>query len=127
MIRGRTTVLGQRRLMLLVALIAAAFVLFFPARQLVQQRRHIDGLEQRVNALRAENAKLSQEVARLEDPSELEVLARDRLGLVRPGERAYFLSPQERPAAPAALKVQPHRSWWSRTWERFVSLLRGRG
>jgi cell division protein FtsB len=113
--------------MLLVALVGAAFVLFFPARQLVDQRRHIDALEQRLQALSTENSRLSQEVSRLEDPGELEVLARERLGLVRPGERAYFLSAQERPAAPTALKVPPHRSWWTRTWDRFVSLLRGRG
>jgi cell division protein FtsB len=123
----RTAVLGQRRLMLIVALIAAAFVLFFPTRQLVQQHRHINDLERRLSALNSENVKLSQEVSRLEDPGELEVLARERLGLVRPGERAYFLSPQDRPAAPTALKATPHRSWWTRTWSGFVSLLRGRG
>lgn len=113
--------------MFIVALIGAAFVLFFPTRQLVQQHRHINDLERRLAALDGENARLAQEVNRLEDPTELEVLARERLGLVRPGERAYFLEPQERPAAPAALKAPPHRSWWSRTWSSVVSLLRGRG
>jgi cell division protein FtsL len=117
--------LGQRRLMLIVVLAGAAFVLFFPARQLIQQRQEIGSLEQRLVELRTENNRLDEQVDRLSDPAELEVLARERLGLVRPGERAYFVDPVE--PRPTSAPVQAHRSSsWERAWEWLTSLLRGR-
>jgi cell division protein FtsB len=84
---------GQRRMMLVVVLAGAAFVLFFPSRQLIAQRAHISDLERRLVELRTENQMLDEDVARLTDPAELETLARERLGLVRPGERAYVVDP----------------------------------
>jgi cell division protein FtsB len=116
--------LGQRRMMMLIVLVGAAFVLFFPAKQLVQQRQRIGSLEDRLVQLRAENDVLSEDVARLSKPDELEVLARERLGLVKPGERAYFVEPIE-PEPTASPEQAPRASWWERTWESFTSLLRG--
>lgn len=116
--------LGQRRVMLLIVLVGAVFILFFPARQLVQQRQRIGSLEDRLVQLRVENELLSQDVDRLSDPAELEVLARERLGLVKPGERAYFVEPTK-PKATSEPAPAPRASWWERTWEAFTSLLRG--
>jgi cell division protein FtsB len=117
--------LGQRRLMLAIVCVGAVFVLFFPARQLVQQRQRIGSLEHRLTQLRAENDLLEQDVKRLSDPAELEVLARERLGLVKPGERAYFVEPvkPEPTTAPAEVGEQ---AWWERGWEWLTGLLRGR-
>ena len=120
-----TAAFGQRRLMLLIVLIGAGFILFFPSRQLVQQRRHVGDLEQRLGQLQTENAKLDENVKRLTDPAELEVLARERLGLVRPGERAYFVEPVNPKSAPPP-RVDGRAPWWERAWESFTSLLRGR-
>jgi cell division protein FtsB len=120
-----TRAFGQRRLMLLIVLVGAGFILFFPSRQLVQQRRHVGDLEHRLGQLQAENAKLDEDVKRLTDPAELEVLARERLGLVRPGERAYFVEPVK-PVSPPAPRVTDRAPWWERAWESFTSLLRGR-
>lgn len=120
-----TSAFGQRRLMLLIVLVGAGFILFFPSRQLVLQRRHVDELEQRLGQLQAENAKLDENVKRLTDPAELEVLARERLGLVRPGERAYFVEPVK-PDTPSPPRVSERAPWWERAWESFTSLLRGR-
>lgn len=116
--------LAQRRLMMLIVLVGAAFILFFPARQLVQQRQRIGSLEDRLLQLRAENDLLSQDVERLSKPEELETLARERLGLVKPGERAYFVEPIE-PEPTTAPRDVPKASWWERAWESFTSLLRG--
>ncbi|MEX2394232.1 MAG: septum formation initiator family protein [Actinomycetota bacterium] len=115
---------GQRKMMFVVLVAGAAFILFFPARQLVEQRQRIASLEGRLVQLHTENDLLEQDVKRLEDPAELEVLARERLGLVKPGERAYYVEPvevteQETP------RVEEGRAWWERTWERFTSLIRG--
>jgi cell division protein FtsB len=116
---------GQRRVMSLIVLVGAGFILFFPSRQLVQQRRHVGELERRLGQLQTENAKLDEDVARLTDPAELEVLARERLGLVRPGERAYFVEPVNPKTAPSP-RVEDRAPWWERAWESFTSLLRGR-
>jgi cell division protein FtsB len=115
---------GQRRLLMLIVLVAGAFILFFPAKQLFAQRDRIGSLEDRLVQLRAENDLLAQDVKRLENPDELEVLARERLGLVKPGERAYFVEPTK-PKPTSAPEAAPQASWWERTWESFTSLLRG--
>lgn len=120
-----TGALGQRRLLVAVTLAVAAFVLFFPARQLVGQRQRIDALEERRAALRAENARLADDVARLSDPDEVEALARDRLGLIRPGERAYYVDAEGEPAStPATTASSP--SFWGRIWTWLGSVVRGR-
>lgn len=117
--------LARRRLVVAVVALAGMFVLFFPARALVSQRERIGELEERRSALRSENAKLATQVARLEDPEQLEVLARERLGLVRPGERAYFVEPTQTPPPPAP-KVEDD-SAWGKVWSWVTSLVRGRG
>lgn len=117
-------ILGQRRLIVFITVLVGAFILYFPARALVSQRGHIDALEERRAALRAENKRLSDEAERLSDPAELEVLARERLGLVRPGERAYFVEPTAAPAE--APKANTEGSVWSRIWSWVTSLARGR-
>ena len=66
----RATPIGQRRIVLILALVAAAFILFFPTRQLLDQRGNIDALEQRVQRLRAENQRLEDDVSKLTDPAE---------------------------------------------------------
>jgi cell division protein FtsB len=115
---------NQRRVMLLVALVVGAFVLFFPSRQLMAQRDRIGSLEDKLVQLRSENELLSEDVERLSNPSELEVLARERLGLVKPGEHAYFIEPTK-PKATAAPEDAPEASWWDQGWEWFTSLVRG--
>lgn len=48
--------------------------------------------ESRCAALRAENEELQRQLASLGEDETLEALARDRLGLVRPGERIYYFN-----------------------------------
>ena len=121
----RAGALGQPRVMVAAVIVAAGFILFFPARQFLEQRGHISSLEQRLSQLDADNSKLGSQAKRLQDPAELEALARQRLGLVRPGEKAYFVEPVKPKATPAAHKTSKP-SWFSRTWDSFVSLVRGR-
>lgn len=125
--RGSVLV-GGRVLLVLVGVIAI-FFLFFPARQLVGQRGDIEDLTARLQALETENARLAAEIERLEDPEELEVLARERLGLVRPGEQAYyFVDPQEavreREADASSVEAEAP-SAWDRAWSWLVDLVRG--
>jgi len=114
--------------MIIVCMIAAVFVVFFPARQLVAQRTNLDDLQTRLAQLETQNKRLSSEIARLQDPSELEVLARERLGLVKPGEHAYlFVSPDATPAPPPVPVLPAHKPVWSRLWSAITGFLRGKG
>jgi len=65
--------------------------------RLWELRWRVTTLHREVQQLEAENERLSRSIDRLrEDPSVVEQIARERLGLVRPGERVLRF-----PAAPA--------------------------
>jgi len=56
-------------------------------RAIAQARRDADVLSSRIAALRADNAVLRQRVDALRrDPAAIEAVARETLGLIRPGE-----------------------------------------
>ncbi len=56
-----------------------------------RMRREAARLERQVQALRRENAQLREEIRRLHTPAYIERLAREQLGLVRPGEIPVIL------------------------------------
>ena len=114
--------------MIIVCLIAAVFVVFFPARQLVNQRTQLEDLETRLAQLDVQNMRLNNDIRRLQDPAELEVMARERLGLVKPGEHAYmFVSPEATPAPPPVPTLPARKPIWTRVWSSITSFLRGKG
>lgn len=115
-----------RRTLLAVGAAISAFLVFFPAKQLIGEHLRVTRLEARLQALKAENDQIQAQVKRLQDPAELELIARERLGLVKPGERAYLLVPQETAKPQAPKKVEP-ATWYERLWDRAWSLVRGRG
>jgi len=58
----------------------------------IRARRQHRELTASIDRLRAENAQLREDVRRLrEDPSAIESLAREELGLIRPGELLFIL------------------------------------
>ena len=62
--------------------------------RLWQMKREVDGLEREIAGLRAETDHLTAAVGRLRsDPESIEQLAREELGLVKPGERVLKLPP----------------------------------
>jgi cell division protein FtsB len=67
-------------------------------------RGEVAALRQAVEALEAENARLTQAIAELrDDPAVIERIAREELGLVRPGERVLRFPRSARPGASPAL------------------------
>lgn len=69
----------------------------------VRARREYAALEAHVERTRAENARLRDQARRLrEDPATIESLARQELGLIRPGEQLFII--RELPPAPARIR-----------------------
>lgn len=84
----------QQRLILRASLvfmtvIGMMFVLFFPLRTIVAQRREAAVISSDLAVLRSENGRLQSAAERLNTDAEIERLARARFHLVRPGETAY--------------------------------------
>ena len=75
-------------LVVIVALLGVLAVV--PARAYLDQRARIAALELQAQRLETQNATLSNRVAKLHDPAELERLARACLGMVKPGEIAFI-------------------------------------
>ncbi len=70
--------------------------------QLWHLRTEVQTLSQEVAVLEAENQRLSQVIADLRDnPAVIERIAREELGLVRPGERVLRFPRSPRSDAPA--------------------------
>ena len=60
-----------------------------PARAYLDQRARVAALELQAQRLEDQNATLADAIAKLHDPAELERLARECLGMVKPGEIAF--------------------------------------
>jgi cell division protein FtsB len=84
---------------LLVALVIAAGLLFLWSLivgemgvvKYYRMSAHARSLRSEIDHLKKDNARLSQEVSALRsDPAYIERVARDKIGLARPGEVVYF-------------------------------------
>jgi cell division protein FtsB len=80
--------LTARAAALLVVIALLALLTLVPARQFLAQRGRIAELEAKATRLEQRNDALQRQIAGLKDPAELERLARECLGMVRPGEIA---------------------------------------
>ena len=80
-------------LALLVALAMAMFLLGFPLRTYVEQRSALGQARATAARLSVDDRSLRAEAAQLQTPAEIERLARERYGLVRPGQEEYAILP----------------------------------
>ena len=83
--------------LLSVAVVGVLFLFVFPARTYLAQRNDLTAASTRLRVLSDNNKKLAAEAARLHDDSEIERLAREQYGLVKPGEEAYAILPSPTP------------------------------
>jgi len=86
-----------RRLILTAFGAATLTTLVFGGQSLArvwQMKREVDGMEREIATLRAETTRLVEVVTRLRtDPDYIEQVAREDLGLVKPGDRVLKLPP----------------------------------
>ena len=107
---------------LLILLMGAAFLTqVVPYGQIIESGRQVDAARTQLARLEAENAALQGDIEALGTEAEIERLAREKLGYVRPGETAYVVldppgTPEdaENPAPPPAIE---EKTWVDRVWE----------
>jgi cell division protein FtsL len=100
-----------------IAVVGVMFLLVFPARTYVAQRRSLAAVQTKVKVLTTENTSLDQRVAALQQPTEIERLAREQYGMVKPGEEAYAILPTPAPPPPTPPTAPtPHRNVVQRLW-----------
>lgn len=87
---------------------AALLTNVVPYKQILDQQHQVEAAAAELEALRDENDMLEARRDSLQTPVEIERLAREKLGYVRPGEVAYVVL--EPPSLPAANPVGEPRS-----------------
>jgi cell division protein FtsB len=107
-----------------VAAVGLAFLWLLPARVWLSQRHQLSTAERSIQVLSAQNQKLADRARELGTDAEIERLAREQYGLVKPGEQALEVLPSPRadaglppplaapaPPAPLAQRSLPERLW----------------
>lgn len=136
---SRRTVLRWIRPLVVLGVLAAIVVTFGGAYwDTYQIRREAARLERERDDLRRQNAQLREEIRLLNTPEYVERIAREQLGLVKPGEVAVILvAPSPAPArtdapgsgtGPGADRQTPRHQpqelqpapWWARLWRRMT-------
>ena len=82
-----------------VSVVVVGLLLFgvFPTRTYLAQRAATRQADHQLAVLNASNASLERQVHGLQTPDEIERIARQDYGLVRPGEEAYAILPTPPP------------------------------
>jgi cell division protein FtsB len=98
--RKGTVRITPRAAILLFAIFLLATVAIAPARALLDQRQRLESLQRQAAELEQQSDVLEQRIADLNDPETLERLARECLGMVRPGEQGFVTIPKDGPPTP---------------------------
>jgi cell division protein FtsB len=109
-----------------LAVVGVLALAVFPTQAYLAQRHHHDDLTNQAASLEATNRQLRDRAAQLQTDAEIERLARLQYHLVRPGEEAYVILPDDTPpttaaAVPPAAPAQDN-SVLGRAWARITSL-----
>jgi cell division protein FtsB len=98
--RRRRARLTARATVLLTLVVGVLVLSIAPIEMYLDQRAELRRMERRSAQLRQENDGLSARAEQLRDKVYLERLARQCLGMVRPGETAFVVVPEEGAPAP---------------------------
>ncbi len=107
--------------LVVLVLVGILFVAVLPTRTLLQQRRDTRAATAELRDLRERNEALEERARRLRDPREIEQLAREQYGLVRPGEEPYVVLPA--PPPPPERDADEDRNVVERVWDSVTGIL----
>ncbi len=114
---------GAAVVTLLFLVTGAAFLTqVVPYRQILDSLRQVSSARAELTALEEDNEVLAADIAALQTDEEVEKLAREKLGYVRPGETAYVvLDPPEEETRPQPqtddLVIPEERTWVDMLWD----------
>jgi cell division protein FtsB len=105
---------------LVIGIAAAAGII--PFRQVFAQERSVDLARRQRDALMEENLRLEAQIAALQTPGEVERLAREQFGLVKPGDVAYVAVPTVDSTTAdlefeTDIAVEDEPGWWRKLWD----------
>lgn len=101
-----------------LAVVAALATNVVPVSQILAQRAEVTEARSELARIEAENAVLAARVEDLQSPAEVERIARERLGYVRPGEEAYVVVDPTGPESTVPAAEDPaDESLLDRVWE----------
>jgi len=121
--RRRAGTVGRQRLrrLFIVSLVVAGILFTFanPARTWFDQRQEIAAARERNLVLDEQSQELRARAATLRTDEEIERIAREEYGLVKPGEEAFGIlpAPGSGPPKPEAEPPPPSRSAWRAAWD----------
>ena len=87
----RRSAFTARTAILAVVVAALAVAMLFPLRQLLSDRSQVAQLTRQTQVLEHRNRRLEARIQRLHDPTYLERLARECIGMVKPGEVPFAI------------------------------------
>jgi cell division protein FtsL len=92
----------MRVALFVVVLVGLLFAFVYPTRTFLDQRSETNKARAQLELLQSENARLARESKQLSTDAEIERLAREKYGLVKPGEQPYVILPAPTSTLPAA-------------------------
>jgi cell division protein FtsL len=98
---------SMRLALFLVVLVGLLFAFVYPTRTFLDQRNETNKARAQLEVLQSENARLSRESKRLSTDSEIERLAREKYGLVKPGARPFVILPAPSSTVPSTTSSVP--------------------
>jgi cell division protein FtsB len=125
---GAAVVAGDRPYVVgMLALLSLGVVMLSgPVQTYVDGRDRVELLERQLAALAEGNDRLTARRDQLQDPEEIELMAREQQGMIMPGEVPYAVVPPEveRPQLTPQLDVAPaeDRPWYRRLWDGLTEL-----
>lgn len=109
---------------LLFLVLGAAFLTqLVPFRQMIESERQVEAAREELATLKVENELLQADAEALHTDAEIEKLAREKLGYVRPGETAYVVldppatTEEGDPGSSALPEGEPGETWVEWIWD----------
>jgi cell division protein FtsB len=104
---SRVSSLGVASAVVYVAVLAVVVYTVFPVRTYLNQRAAAERARQQIEVIARENERLEQQADDLRDPDTIEQLAREDLGMVKPGEESYGILPAPQGESQPQSQQQP--------------------
>ena len=98
---------SMRLALVLVVLVGLLFAFVYPTRTFLDQRNETNKARAQLEVLQNENARLKRESKQLSTDSEIERLARQKYGLVKPGEQPFVILPAPSSTVPPTTSTVP--------------------